>query len=339
MESIEVIINHHFSEETLDELRGISSRLHLRQETLRTADDYRSLDLSRVQILYAAGALPENAEQLPQLRWVQLHMAGMDSLVDHPLCHTSIRFTNTSGIHAKPMAEHAFGNILAWNCMFQQHIRNQERADFPTADRLDAFWKPELGGKTLGVVGYGSIGREVGRLGAAFGMHVLACNRTGHQIPNRRWSEPGVGDPDGHIPQAWYGPEQIRPMLAECDFVVSTLPLTHETRGLIGSQELAAMKPAAYLVNVSRGGVIDQDALIAALEEGSIAGAGLDVTTPEPLPPDNPLWRLQNVSIFPHISAMTVEYDRRAASIFQENLRRFVAEEPLINRVNWDLGY
>ena len=339
MDVIEVFISHRFSEEALDDLRAVSPRLRIRQQAVCAPGEYQSLDLSRVQVMYAAGTLPEEPSFVPKLRWVQLHWAGVDRFLDHPLRHTSVLFTNASGVHATPIAEHVFASILAWNCKFTLCFQNQQQAEYPLGSHRDIFARPELRGRTLGIVGYGSVGREVGRLGAAFGMRVLACNRTGRPRPNRRWSEPGVGDPEGRIPDAWYAPDQLCSMLAECDFAVLATPLTNETQALIGREELAAMKPTAYLVNIARGELVDQEALIDALQEGRIGGAGLDATTPEPLPSENPLWCLENVIITPHVSAMTLEYDRRVMSLFKENLRRFLAGEPMINQVDWEVGY
>jgi len=141
------------------------------------------------------------------------------------------------------------------------------------------------------------------------------------------------------MPDRIYPPERLREMLAECDFVVISLPLTSETRGLIGEEELQAMKPTAYLVNVSRGGIVNEPALIKALQEGWIAGAGLDVFEMEPLPPDSPLYDLDNVILSPHVAGFSPHYDERASDLFAENLRRYLAGEELLNLVDKKAGY
>ena len=153
------------------------------------------------------------------------------------------------------------------------------------------------------------------------------------------YSVPGTGDPEGQILDRIYPPERLGDMLAECDFVVISLPLTPETERLIGEGELRAMKPSAYLVNVSRGEIVDELALIKALQEGWIAGAGLDVFEKEPLSPDSPLYDLDNVILSPHVAGFSPHYDERASDLFAENLRRYLAGEELLNLVDKEAGY
>lgn len=189
------------------------------------------------------------------------------------------------------------------------------------------------------MVGYGSIGREVARLAHAFGMRVLAVKRDPAHRADHGWRLPGTGDPDGVIPERYYAPHQLTEMLPQCDFVVLAVPMTGATRRLIGETELRARQPTACLVNVARGGVVDEPALIQALEEGWIAGAGLDVFSQEPLPADSPLWWLDNVILAPHVAGFTLDYDRWATDLFAENLRRYLAGEPLLNLVDRECGY
>ncbi|MCP4514378.1 MAG: D-2-hydroxyacid dehydrogenase, partial [Delftia sp.] len=191
---------------------------------------------------------------------------------------------------------------------------------------------------TIGIVGSGSIGRQVGRLARAFGMRVLALQR-GDDPADHGHVIPGVGDPQGSIPERFYRPHELREMLAQCDYVLLAVPLTDATRRLIGPDELRAMRSTAFLINIARGGVVDEPALIQALAEGWIGGAGLDVFAQEPLPPDSPLWGMENVILSPHIAGSTPHYHARAADVFAENLRRYLAGEPLLNRVDWGRGY
>jgi phosphoglycerate dehydrogenase-like enzyme len=190
----------------------------------------------------------------------------------------------------------------------------------------------------LGILGYGSIGREVGRLGRAFKMRVLALSRSGRRAEGG-YSVEKTGDPVGDIPEQFYQPEDLHAMLAECDYVVIALPLTPATHHLIGKAELQAMKPTAYLVNIARGPIADEAALVHALREGWIAGAGLDVFEEEPLPPESPLWYLENALISPHVAGFTPRYDERAADLFAENLTRLVNGDPLLNQVDKERGY
>ena len=190
----------------------------------------------------------------------------------------------------------------------------------------------------MGIVGYGSIGREVGRLGKAFGMRVLALRRSAGQAKEGYASE-HTGDRAGAIPEQFYTPDQLHQMLSRCDYVVVALPLTHETKHLVGEAELRAMKASAYLVNIARGAIVDEQALVRALREGWIAGAGLDVFEREPLPDDSPLWAMDNVLISPHVAGFTPRYDERATALFVENLGRYLSGEPLLNLVDKTRGY
>ena len=170
-------------------------------------------------------------------------------------------------------------------------------------------------------------------------MEVVALKRDPHVRRDPRFNFPDTGDPEGRIPSRWFGPEQCAELMALSDFIVITLPLTAETRNFIGERELAAARPQAYLVNVGRGEVIDQTALIQALSSGRLGGAGLDVMVPEPLPPDNPLWDMENVILTPHTAVPNKRYQNDCLRIFAENLRRFATGRDLINVVNVKRGY
>ena len=242
-------------------------------------------------------------------------------------------------MHAINIGEYVFASILAWTRHLPELFDLQRKKQWPS-DRWTCCQPTELRGSTVGIVGYGSIGREVARLAKAFGMRVLAVKRRSESAGEHGAFElAGLGDPAGVLPDALYGPEQLREMLAQCDFVVLAVPLTQETRGMIGEAELRAMKPAAYLVNIARGEVCDEAALIHALQDKWIAGAGLDVFTQEPLPETSPLWTLPNVILTPHISGFTPHYEQRAVDIFCENLRRYIAGQPLLNLVDKSAGY
>jgi phosphoglycerate dehydrogenase-like enzyme len=289
-----------------------------------------------VEVLCTFQALPDPA-QAPHLRWVQLMSAGADHAVDHPILTDQVVLTTTSGIHAINVGELVLTMMLAWGQRLPTLMAYQRRAEWPSG-RFALFSPQELRGGTVGIVGYGSIGREVGRLASAFGMRVLALNRSGDPV-DCGYTIPGVGDPQGSVPQRFYGPGELRNMLAECDYVVVAVPLTVTTRHLIGPDELRAMKPSAFLINVARGDVVDEPALIQALQEGWIAGAGLDVFAQEPLPADSPLWAMENVILSPHIAGFTPHYNERAADVFAENLRRYLAGQRLLNQVDLEQGY
>jgi phosphoglycerate dehydrogenase-like enzyme len=263
-----------------------------------------------------------------RLRWIQCITAGVDRELTAAVRGRAIVVTNGAGIAAGPIAEHAVAGMLAL-------ARN-----LPTALRLqaDARWDRlavmsgggaglrELGGSAVAILGLGPIGRAVARAVAAFGARVRGVRR-----------RPELGAP-APLEQV-VGPDGLRALLGWADFVVVAVPETPATDGLIGASELAAMRSTAYLVNVARGAVIDEEALIAALERGAIAGAALDVFTREPLPALSPLWRLPNVIVTPHVAGATPHYFDRALDLFVDNLVRWRAGGPLRNAVDPDLGY
>jgi phosphoglycerate dehydrogenase-like enzyme len=184
-----------------------------------------------------------------------------------------------------------------------------------------------LYGKTVGIMGLGHIGSEVARLSRAFGMKVIATRRSAKKPGKAR-------NVDLLLPQS-----QVRKMLAESDYVVLALPLTPETRHIIGEAEFASMKPGAFIINIGRGSLIDENALIRALDDKKIAGAGLDVTAPEPLPKESRLWDMENVIISPHVSGGMEDYTGRATALFCENLRRYINGKKLINIIDRKKGY
>jgi phosphoglycerate dehydrogenase-like enzyme len=213
-------------------------------------------------------------------------------------------------------------------------------AHWADAKQLELFQQPqELAGMTLGIVGYGAIGRQVAHLAQAFGMHVLATKRADRPASFDGWTPAGTGDPDGTIPEQFYPLDELHTMLSACDAIVLALPLTKATQHIIGAEELAVIRPHALLVNIARGALIDQNALITALREHRLGGAALDVTDPEPLPTESPLWKLDNVLITPHISGFSRLYNDRVVELFSENLSRYLRGEALLNTVQRNLGY
>jgi phosphoglycerate dehydrogenase-like enzyme len=170
-------------------------------------------------------------------------------------------------------------------------------------------------------------------------MTILASKRDARHLEDNGYILPGVGDPHGNLPDRIYPGEATRSMLAECDFIVNTLPDTPQTHHLFNETMFRAMKPASFFVNVGRGGTVNEQDLIRALKKGWIGGAGLDVFETEPLPESSPLWQLENVILTPHVSGFTPEYDDRATDLFAENLRRYLRGKPLLNLVNRERGY
>jgi phosphoglycerate dehydrogenase-like enzyme len=339
VEPIQVLCTLRFTTDLLDQLRAVSPRLQVTQQTCRDIDEVAAAIVEHPQtgVLYTFH-LPSNILDLaPDLHWVQLHSAGADHILDHPIMDSDVAVTTTSGIHTIPIAEYVFASLLAHRWQVPLWTRCQREVRWPS-NRWALYARPELRGSTLGIVGYGSIGREVGRLGKTFGMKVLAFRRSAGRT-EQGYSIEDTGDPQGAIPDRFYPPEALHEMLAACDYIVVALPLTPTTTHFIGEEELRVMKPSAYLVNIARGQIVDEAALIQALQEGWIAGAGLDVFETEPLPADSPLWEMENALISPHVAGFSPRYDERAAALFAQNLARYIAGEPLLNLVDKELGY
>ncbi len=339
MQAVNVLGTLRFDDDLLDQLRAVSPRLEVAQQTCRTAEEVGAALTAHpgIEVLYTFNLPADVLALAPQLRWVQLHSAGVDHLLGSPLMDSDVAITTSSGIHATPIAEYVLASLLAYRWRVPHWTHCQREARWPSG-RWDLYARPELRGSTLGILGYGSIGREVGRLARAFGMRVLAL-RNSRARPAGDYAPPDTGDPEGLLPEQIYVPAEMHEMLAECDYVVVALPLTPATRHLIGEAALRAMKQSAYLVNIARGEIVDEEALVQALEEGWIAGAGLDVFEQEPLPPDSPLWGLENTLLSPHVAGFTPRYDERAATLFAENLARYLAGQPLLNLVEKSKGY
>ncbi len=273
----------------------------------------------------------------PNLKWVQIDAVGTKPLWDKPVFSTPIPICNAIGAYSVAVAECAFAMLLALSRKITSASEIHRQRAWPTD--YDQWLGIDLHRKTLGILGYGGIGRQIARLAQGFGMTVLACKRQPDIRRDDGFLLPDTGDPEGQIPAEWYGTDRLNELLPRCDVLVITLPETPATMGLMGASQFAAMKPAAYLINVGRGTVVDEPALINALKTGQIAGAGLDVVTEEPLPPENPLWDAPNVLILPHVAAWTDAQAINSAKVLIENLRRDRAGEPLLNVIDKQLFY
>jgi phosphoglycerate dehydrogenase-like enzyme len=337
MDTISVVSTLSFSDELLNRLRAVSSRLVVVQQTASSVDELPAGWLDQVEVLYTASALPDPA-RAPRLRWVQLHSAGVDHVLDTPLWRSDVAVTTSSGIHAPNIAEYVLAMMLAFGRRLPRMLAYQARAEWPS-QRWEKFAAPELRGATVGVMGYGSIGREVGRLAHAFGMRVSGLRRAARASRPPEFELPELAGRPGAEPDLIFTPDRLAEMLPACDYVVLALPHTPATYHFIDEAALRAMKPSALLINIGRGALVDEVALVRALREGWIAGAALDVFEQEPLPADSPLWKMDNVIISPHIAGFTPHYDERATTLFAENLRRYLAGDVLLNRVERRRGY
>jgi len=340
MDPVYVLSCKNFSERFLDELRAISPRLVINQHTTENGADVPREVWERVEVLYTWGALPDPA-WAPRLRWIQLDTAGANVVLMSPLWHTDMTITTLNGMSPPNMAEHVFMMIIALNHGLPLILRLQQIADWPSSDfRWQQFTPRELRGTTLGVIGYGNIGREIGRIGHAFGMRVLGTVSAHHaSCTSPTFKIPELMNLTGSEADCLYTPDELLDMLPQCDYVVLVVPLTTSTYHMINENALRAMKRSAILVNVARGAVVVEKSLIQALQERWIAGAALDVFEQEPLSADSPLWGMPNVIISPHIAGLTSHYEERIRAIFGENLRCYLAGQPLINQVDRIRGY
>lgn len=258
------------------------------------------------------------AERGRALRWVQMTSAGIDPLLPHREALRNVVVTNARGVHVDQIGDYALAAMVMLQWQLPGMLRNQ----------ASHLWRREpkmpLAGRTLGIVGLGAIGQGILRRARASGMEVVGVSRSGAPVD-------GVS--------TVYLPDRLHDMLPPCDFLVLTVPATPETERLIDAGALALMKPGAFLLNFARGSVVDEQALIAALRSGALAGAALDVFAQEPLPVDSPLWSMPNVIVTPHLAGMSADYESRVARSFVDNLARYRRGEPLHNRVDLSRGY
>ena len=258
---------------------------------------------------------------MPNLRWAQQTGAGANWLLEAPeVVQSDMILTNASGVHAIPIAEHILALMFTLSRGIHQSVRWQTKHKWDRRRRI-----VELEGSTMGLIGVGKIGEKTAEKAKGLNMKVLGLRRRPERV------SPYV--------DRMYGPEGLADLLEASDWVVITAALTSETMGMIGQKELKTMKESAHIINIARGPIIQEKALIKALREDWIAGAGLDVFEQEPLPADSPLWDMENVVITSHYAGATPFYMDRLIEIFTENLRRYQAGEPMINVVDKNLGY
>jgi phosphoglycerate dehydrogenase-like enzyme len=284
------------------------------------ADDLRAT-LARADVVFGF-VIPRDILALsPRVRWIATPATGIDHLRGTGVLEGTVPVTTVGGLFGSLIAEHVFAVMLAFAKRLP-HFATQQRTRTWQMSRVAA-----LEGRTVGLVGVGAIGSAVAVRARAFGMRTLGLGRSDPR--GRR-----VTGVDRLLAR-----DELAALLSESDWVVVAAADTPETRGMIGAAELAAMKPGAVLVNVARGSLIDEAALVAALRAGRIGGAALDVFASEPLPPESPLWELPNLLVTPHIATNVPEYLARAIEQFATNVRRFLAGEPLLNQVDRRRGY
>lgn len=321
-------------------IRSMSEKVKLDVIPADTAEDIPDERWAGVDVLYTWHVLPD-LEKAPNLKWVQFSSGGVDIFMDHPLIQNrEIIATTMSGAITGQIAEYVLMAMLAFGQKLFKLRRYQRERKYPEREEKWIDFMPiDLRGSTVGIVGYGSIGRQVARYAHTFGARILAVKKDVMHPEDKGYTREGMGDPHGDFFDRLYPIEALNSLLAESDFVVLSLPLTDSTHHLIDARAISAMKESAYLINVGRGGLIDQRALVEALKAKKIAGAALDVFEEEPLPADSPLWEMENVIISPHISGLSRHLDNDLISLFIENLNRFMAGLPLYNRIGPGRGY
>jgi len=318
------------NQETLRQIGLVSPEISVSDASAPAAAEFRGdssgkeqLDalLARANVIYGLIPPKDLLARAPRLKWIQVTSAGVDRLRDTDIWRSGITITNASGIHATPIGEFILQFILMFakgapRCFEMKQKRVWQR--YPST---------VIHGKTLGIIGLGHIGREAARLAKAFGMRVIATRRSAKKAGTARYVDLLL--PASEMPS----------LLKESDYVAICVPFTAETRHLIGEKELRMMKPTAYIINIARGGIIDEAALVKALDEKRIAGAGLDVTEREPLPAESRLWDFPNVILSPHVSGGQEDYMTRATELFCDNLRRYLAGKKLRNVIDRKKGY
>jgi phosphoglycerate dehydrogenase-like enzyme len=298
------------------------------QWEIRQFSDYEDAipHLAECDIAITWSLRPEQFALARKLRWIHSPAAAVHQLMFPTLVASDVLVTNARSVHGPVVAEHVLALIFALAKKIPSAVRLQQRHVWGQESLWTSLPRPrEVQDATLGLVGLGSIGSEVARRAYAVGMRVVAVRE------HREKVNPDV--------QKIYGPAQLPEMLLEADFVVIAAPLTNETRHLFDTSLLARMKPQAYLINVSRGALVDEIALTDALRDGHLGGAALDVFEREPLPADSPLWNLENLLITPHTAAVTEKLWERHYVLIRENLERFVKGEPLLGMVDKSTGY
>lgn len=283
-------------------------------------------ELADVDIFVGYSLKAEQLKHARKLKWVHSTAAGVAQLMYPELRDSGIMVTNASGIFSMPMAEHTMGLLIALARNFPDCVRMQDRSEWGP----QKLWgKPqhltELSGAVLLIVGFGSIGRELAKRAKAFGMRIWGVTRS------------GTGDTP--LAERIVAASQLDAVLPEADYVVLATPETAETRQSMSAERIARAKRGARLINIGRGSLLDERALVQALESGALGGAALDVTSVEPLPPDSPLWKAPNLLITPHTSAISARLWERETALLMELLERWFDGREMTNRVDFARGY
>jgi D-2-hydroxyacid dehydrogenase (NADP+) len=331
---INVLVVNKLDDENLRRISAVSPRIkvmtswHLwdAQDTTSGKDtdcdspEFNDL-LTKADVIFGYRPPKNIIHRAPNLKWIHTVLAGVDHFLDKDILNSKVLVTNSSGIHGVQISEVVFEKMLMFVKMAPMYFEYQNEK------KWERHILGVLYGKTLGIIGLGNIGKRVALLGKAFGMRVVATRRSARKISRAPYVD------------VVYPRTQLEQILKESDFVVMILPTTPETRNMIGKKELELMKPTAYLINVGRGNTLDEEALIQALEEKRIAGAGLDAYMVEPLPRTSKLWELPNAILTPHVAGPVEDYFQRTTDLFCKLLQLYVEGKKLFNLVDKKHGY
>ena len=275
--------------------------------------------LKDAEVIFSVSSFPQKIlDQAPNLRWLQVSSAGVNQLPLQSLEEKGILLTNVRGMHGDCISEYVLAMMFALNRQIPQVLEYQKQS------KWHKMGQSMLKGKTLGIIGLGGIGQILANKAAFLGMEVIGLRNSKKPAENV---------------SRMYNNQDLLPFMAQSDFVAVCCPLTPETTGLVSREAIAAMKPTASLINIARGQVIDELALIEALQNKKIASAALDVFWKEPLPENSPLWALDNLILTPHVAGDMIDYTERAADIFVSNLERYLKKQLLQGLVDYHLGY
>ena len=324
----------------LADLRAVSPRLVIEQITATAADEISDETWRSVEVLHTSAVFPAPG-QAPRLKWVQLDTSGVDHLRELPIWAADTPITTIGGVSPVPLAEYVMFAILGVAHRLPAMLAVRDTQDWPDPDqRWDRFLPVSLVGATVGIVGYGRIGREISRLARAFGMNVVGVTRSGRgRNDEERARENDFGRSAGPDPTEVVGSNALADVVARCDYLVVVVPLTELTRGMVSASVLRECRAGMVLINVARGGIVDESALLDGLRSGRISAAVMDVFDDEPLPRDALWWAEPNVFVTPHVSGLAPLYATQVGQLVAENMRRYLAGEALLNNVDRSRGY
>ena len=317
---MKILVQYPFTDEQVDSFRQLAAGMG--HEVYHTNDDAEAVAAAPDIEVILGWFKPDVCAAAPNLRWIQSFSTGMEKFLFADIIERDdVQISNVAGLYASQGAEHAWALLLALTRQIPLAVHNKDRHAWEGKEVI------ELAGSTLGLIGLGGFGIEMAKRAQGYNMTILAID------PVR------TEKPDYVAELKPVAPDTLHDLLRRCDVIMTACPLTKETYHLIGADELAAMKPSAYLINVTRGGIIDEPALVEALQQNRIAGAALDVTEKEPLAADSPLWDAPNLIITPHRAGASQHRPRMIFEFFMQNLERYLNGEKPLNVIDKRRGF